>query len=305
MQATQATLADALLRQITTSCEKDITVSERINNTKKYPNYFRSNSLMQDKLAKVTPLDDKPYQWIYSRWGFNTLIDLQEECLYSDIKNMHHLISKIKKNKLTHCDTLNTSLDTVEPISFFASVIQRYLMPYCAAGIDCPSKFRAMDLIGIFACFKLQNINTHLFRFLPKDTFEYYATLVGLSLIISLLAFREGFLLKEQKLRTNLQGIERRIKGYCSFPPTCIGQQLTAKTLFIGENENLRASTYYLKSMLKIIDEFSSNQIVQTIPVWPELLNLRKKIGQYMIPEMEMKSKTNKESHHSIAVISL
>jgi hypothetical protein len=160
---------------------------------------------------------------------------------------MHALSLKLDKQLSTSKKNNFKSLKLAEVPKLYGYTgpfsINRAL--HVSVGCDMPSKRRVWELSLALRDFIVyfKNIIT-----LGKPNFPIEA------FIVSMLALREGYLLNQQKTRLAYMGIQRRITPYDIFPQTCLGQQLAAQHLFVGDSRLLNNHVEFLINMIRYIE---------------------------------------------------
>ncbi len=256
-------LLDALAKQVKLAARPTQTLSDAIKHTQKNPLFFSRVGDMTCRLSYVRPVEDDAMKWDYyyvhdKNEHYNIRMHLNDNTLLYYIKRFHRLSFELEQ--CIHASPELSLLDLPKPPKLYERRGIHALKPWIhiSKGIDIPSKRRIWDL-----SFALRDIVVYLLRVvtLEKPALPIPALLTGL------LTLREGYLLNEQYERLACQGIQRRIKPYYAFPPTCLGQQLGAQYFFVGDSQTLNQHTEFLIDMLKYVKLLESRVQEQEISI--------------------------------------
>lgn len=105
------------------------------------------------------------------------------------------------------------------------------------------------------------------------------------SLFMVAIMLLESNSLREQGLRFNLQGIQRRVTPYMDFPPTCIGRQITAEHLFVGNNLKLKKALTYIYDSYCFYQHNKHNPTLSEQPVWHDFVSSMEQLEDSLIED--------------------
>jgi hypothetical protein len=247
-----AFLVDALSKQINLAQRPQQSIQDEIKLTRTKPAFFSNTNTLESKLFYVRLIKNKPLQWRYlychnKGEHYSILIDTTNDTLGQHIGHMHILSLKLSQQLAASKKNNFKSLKLAEVPKLYGYTgpfsINRAL--HASVGCDMPSKRRVWELSLALRDFIVyfKNIITLGNPNFPMEAF-----------IVSMLALREGYLLNQQNTHLAYTGIQRRLTPYEDFPPTCLGQQLTAQHLFVGDNEILYKHIEFLIHMMKYIE---------------------------------------------------
>lgn len=127
------------------------------------------------------------------------------------------------------------------------------LFPYGTPICDMPSKMRYIGFVHIPLTLVPYLANT------PPSFFLY-------SLIIQGLLLAENYILNDNKVQYDLEGFKELYKDYVTWPPTCIGQQLTSKFAFFPKNKNLKIAMNFMKDGFQLLQLLSHDGLLNGVP---------------------------------------
>lgn len=156
-----------------------------------------------------------------------------EKKLHNHITHMIDTIDDLKKTGMTDLPP--------RPYQFR---FFRKILPHFTANYDMPSKARLLDFFvypGIWAGRYLSTLLAIQNETAATIFTTFYAALHWLASV------RESYLLKNFELQLNLEGFSYKYQNYFSFPPTCIGTQVTRQIAFNTENTNMRSLLQYIR----------------------------------------------------------
>lgn len=246
-------LVDALLKQIHLAYRLQKPLQDEIQLTHQKPAFFKNTYDVQAKLSCVHLIPNQPFQWHYyyihnTGEHYKILIDTKSRALAQHIQRLYTLSLELDKQLSNPTNHNFTSLRLLNVPTLYGYVgplsIAHAL--HVSAGCDMPSKSRAYELS--VALPKIMNYFKN-FITLGNPTFPIE------DFIVSMLTLREGYLLNQQNIGLAYTGIQRRITPHHAFPPTCIGQQLVAQHLFVGDSKTLHQHIKFLIDMIHYIEQ--------------------------------------------------
>lgn len=248
----------------------------------------KGNDLLDFKYGGIEPIQNEPYSWIFKLNQSKVKINKGDDRLYLDVQKWHKLLAKFEAAHPQEYQLLVRENDMPDKLTYL-SFSQKYITPFGYQN-DWMAKIRMADQQGfgiLSACivFFIFSDNKNSVTD-PKMN----CLLLFSALVFCLLAYRENFLMKEEELKYNLQGIQKRLTPYHKFPPMCIGQQITAQRFFVGRNRNLEDSVSFLEDIVKMMDKAPS---IPGSVVWNEMQELRIEMRNYFSVVDEIDNEKN------------
>jgi hypothetical protein len=137
-------------------------------------------------------------------------------------------------------------------------------IPHITQNLDVPSKARIFEYLffpGILA-------GNYISSLLGLTSTPFTVFVLAYTALTWLASVRESQLLRDIQLQINLEGFSYKYPSYFSFPPTCIGQQLTRKIVFYDDNKNMNEMLKYIQKSEALIKRLL---ISKALAPWPDI----------------------------------